>query len=81
MAAGGRKVLGVDICVSTTGIAGPTGATENKPVGLFYLGLSHGEGAYSREYFFSGNREQNKERAALAALAWVKEYLVKLNIK
>jgi len=40
MAQGGRKVLDVDICVSDTGIAGPSGATAEKPVGLFYLGLA-----------------------------------------
>ena len=40
MAEGGRKLLNVDICIADTGIAGPTGATPNKPVGLFYLGLS-----------------------------------------
>ena len=41
MAQGGRKILGVDICLSDTGIAGPTGATPGKPVGLFFIGLAH----------------------------------------
>ena len=78
MAAGGREVLAVDICVADTGIAGPTGATAGKPVGLFYVGLSHASGTESREHRFSGNREQNKQSAAEAALTWLKEYLISL---
>jgi nicotinamide-nucleotide amidase len=76
MAAGGRKVLAVDICIADTGIAGPTGATPGKPVGLFYIGLSHKGGTYSRKHIFSGGREQNKLSAAEAALSWLKEYLL-----
>ena len=76
MAAGGRKVLGVDVCLADTGIAGPTGATPGKPVGLFYIGLSHKGGTYSRRHIFSGDREQNKLSAAEAALSWLKEYLL-----
>jgi nicotinamide-nucleotide amidase len=78
MAEGGRNALGVDICISDTGIAGPTGATKNKPVGLFYLGLSHEQGTHNRKYIFQGNRDENNEKAALASLSWLKEYLVSL---
>jgi len=78
MAQGGRKLLGVDICLADTGIAGPAGATPDKPVGLFYIGLSHHDGTVSREYYFPGNREQNKQSTAEAALIWLKEYLVSL---
>ena len=78
MAQGGRKVLAVDICLADTGIAGPSGATPGKPVGLFYLGLSHQGGTFSREHNFQGNREQNKHSAAEAALGWLKEYLLSL---
>jgi nicotinamide-nucleotide amidase len=78
MAAGGRKVLGADICVADTGIAGPTGATPNKPVGLFYIGLSHKGGTFSRKHLFKGTREENKMSAAIAALEWVRELVEKL---
>ncbi|MDD5591132.1 MAG: CinA family protein [Dehalococcoidales bacterium] len=76
MALCGRVALSVDICLADTGIAGPGGAVPGKPVGLFYIGLADGAGAYSRKYNFSGDREQNKLEAAGAALAWLKEYLL-----
>jgi len=78
MAEGGKMLLGVDICIADTGIAGPGGATAGKEVGLFYLGLSHGEMTYSRKHQFRGNREQNKQSAAEEALSWLKEYLTEL---
>ena len=78
MAAGGRKALGVDICVADTGIAGPGGATPGKPVGLFYLGLSTKEGTETKKHLFTGSREENKQQAAQTALLWVLYYLKKL---
>jgi len=78
MAQGGRKILAADICLADTGIAGPSGATPEKPVGLFYIGLSHQAGTYSQKHHFQGSRKQNKRRAAEATLAWLKEYLVSL---
>ena len=75
MAAGGRKILHVDICLADTGIAGPGGATEKKPVGLFYLGLSHKDGTFNRRLNLKGDREQNRQAAVEAALVWLKEYL------
>ena len=78
LAQGGRKILAADICLADTGIAGPGGDTPGKPVGLFYIGLSHQAGAYSQKHNFQGDREQNKLDAAEAALSWLKEYLVSL---
>lgn len=78
MAEGGRKILAVDICLADTGIAGPSGATPTKPAGLFYIGLSYQAGTYSQKHNFQGDRKQNKRRAAEAALAWLKEYLISL---
>lgn len=78
MAEGGCKTLSADICVADTGIAGPGGATEGKPAGLFYIGLSHGERTLSRKHNFKGDRQQNKQSAAEAALQWLKEYLAGL---
>jgi nicotinamide-nucleotide amidase len=77
MAQGGRKLLDVHICVSDTGIAGPSGATPDRPVGLFYLGLATKDGSLCEKHVFSGNREQNKRDAAEAALNMLKQYLLR----
>ena len=79
MAEGGKKLLAVDVCLADTGVAGPGGATQEKPVGLFYLGLSARGETRSRQHNFGGDREQNKQDAAEAALQWLKEYLSGLN--
>jgi len=78
MAAGGRKILASDICLADTGIAGPTGGSAEKPVGLFYIGLSHQRGTSSQKHIFPGSREENKQAAARASLGWLKEYLTSL---
>jgi len=78
MAEGGRKALNVDICLADTGIAGPGGATQGKPVGLFYIGLSHQARTSSQKHIFQGDRDQNKKDAAEVALNWLKEYLMSL---
>jgi PncC family amidohydrolase len=75
MARGGRKLLDVDICVSDTGIAGPSGATPEKQVGLFYLGLAARDSSLSQKYVFPGNREENKRDAAEASLNMLKQWL------
>ena len=77
MAQGGRKLLDVDICVSDTGIAGPSGDTPEKPLGLFYLGLAARDERLSQKNVFQGNREGNKRDAAEAALIMVKQYLLR----
>ncbi len=77
MAKGGRKLLKVDICLSDTGIAGPTGATPGKPVGLFYIGLSAKDSSLAKEHHFHGNREENKQKAAEMALTLLIDYLQK----
>ena len=77
MAQGGRKLLDVDICVSDTGIAGPSGDTPEKPVGLFYLGLAAAGESSSQKHAFLGNREENKRDAAEAALNMLKQYLLR----
>jgi nicotinamide-nucleotide amidase len=77
MAQGGRKLLDVDICVSDTGTAGPSGATPEKPVGLFYLGLAARDENLSQKHIFPGNREENKRDAAEAVLNMLKQYLLR----
>lgn len=78
MADGVRKLMNVDIGLSTTGIAGPAGATPEKPVGLFYIGISSAFGTKAAEHVFGGDRLQNKKSAAEAALIMLREHLLKI---
>jgi len=77
MAQGGRKLLKVCACIADTGIAGPTGATSGKPVGLFYIALSTEDTNTVLKYNFQANRENNKKKATEAALTLLKKYLEK----
>lgn len=74
MAAGARDRLGADVGLATTGIAGPGGGTETKPVGLVYLALAAPDGTRVRRQQFPWDRSGNKEMAAQAALAMVWEW-------
>jgi nicotinamide-nucleotide amidase len=80
MAMGVRGAFHTDIGVSTTGIAGPTGATPQKPVGLVYIGLSYGPQTIAQKYQFADNREVNKMRSAQAALELVRRSILGLDI-
>jgi len=75
MARGARKALNVDVAVAITGIAGPSGGTPDKPVGLTYIGLNSGRGELCRKYIWKGDRRQNREKSARAALELLKEHL------
>ena len=76
MAEGIRTTAGADIGLSVTGIAGPTGGTEQKPVGLTFIAVSDQEGSECREFLFQQDRVRNKERAAQAALNLLRLHLV-----
>ena len=76
MALGVRKVLNADVGLSATGIAGPTGATEDKPVGLVYVAVAIGSKVYSKELFLGDNRHRNRIRAAQAALNMLRKELL-----
>jgi len=75
MARGIRRVIAADVGISVTGIAGPTGGTPEKPVGLVYVGLNASDAAWVERHVFDGDRLKNKERAAEAALNLVRRYL------
>lgn len=68
MADGVRKISGADIGISVTGIAGPTGGSPQKPVGLVYIGLSSVTETVAHKYQFPGGRIDIKLRASQAAL-------------
>ncbi len=75
MAEGIRKLAGTDIGLSTTGIAGPTGGTEEKPVGTLFVGLSIGEYTTCRRFLFSWDRRRMKEMSAQVALNMLRKHL------
>jgi nicotinamide-nucleotide amidase len=75
MAGGVRDVLDVDVGVATTGIAGPTGGTEEKPVGTVWLGYADGVGTRAVRRQFVEDRTLNKELFATAALDLVRRRL------
>ena len=77
MARKGRELLDTDIGVSTTGVAGPTGGSSDRPIGLFYIAVAARDGyEASRDLHWAGDRNANREHTAWAALDLVKEYLL-----
>jgi PncC family amidohydrolase len=68
MAEGARNAFGADLAVATTGIAGPGGATEHKPVGLVYIGLAGPDSVRTEEFHFPGGRAAVTDAATEAAL-------------
>lgn len=75
MARGARERLAADVAVSVTGIAGPTGGTPEKPVGLTYIHLSTPDAEHGERHLWQGTRWENKRASARAALLLVKRYL------
>jgi nicotinamide-nucleotide amidase len=73
MAEGVRRVCGVEIAVAITGIAGPSGASPNKPVGLVYWAVAHPGGTIVRERIFTGDRQMIQTLASYAALSLVRD--------
>jgi nicotinamide-nucleotide amidase len=76
MAAGTRARLGVDLAVSVTGIAGPTGGTEEKPVGTVWFAVASPAETESKRIIFLGSRREIRERAAQTALFLVNRRLL-----
>ena len=75
MARGARKLFDADIAISVSGIAGPTGGTDEKPVGTTWVGLSTNDGEWARHFVWDGDREQNKHYSSDAALQFIIDYL------
>ena len=75
MAEGVRKIAGTDLGLSSTGIAGPTGGTKEKPVGTVYIALSDSRQTICRHYSYRWDRKRNKEVFSEAALFLLKNYL------
>jgi nicotinamide-nucleotide amidase len=75
MAEGVRKLAGTDLGLSSTGIAGPTGGSPEKPVGTVYLAVADSKQTICRHYAFRWDRKRNKEVFSEAALFLLKNFL------
>ena len=76
MAKGAALISKADVTVSVTGIAGPDGGTEEKPVGLVYIGCSVCGKVTVKEYHFSGSRAKIRESTVSAALTLMRECIL-----
>lgn len=72
MAVGGKERLGVDYCVSISGIAGPDGGTEDKPVGTVWMAVAYPEGFKTKKIKLGDNRERNIQMTIFAALNFLR---------
>lgn len=79
MAHGARMTARSDIALSTTGIAGPSGGTPEKPVGLCWIGYSDSDSTFALKFNFGDNRIRFKERASQAALEMLRRKLLKMH--
>ena len=76
MAEGVRRLTGSDFSVATSGIAGPGGGSETKPVGLVWIGVSSQKGTETLKMVFRGDRKRNMERFAASALDTLRKKLI-----
>jgi len=77
MARGVRRRLKSKIGVGITGIAGPTGGTKDKPVGLVYIGIAIGGRCSVKKFLFKGNRNTVRKNACKEALIFLNDLLSK----
>jgi PncC family amidohydrolase len=75
MAEGALRAVAADIALSTTGVAGPSGGSEAKPVGTVWIGLAQRGGSDARLFKFSGDRDRVIHGGAQAALNWLRTAL------
>jgi nicotinamide-nucleotide amidase len=76
MAKGIRLNSGSDLGVAVTGIAGPDGGTEDKPVGTVFIALAAPDGCWTKRFLFRGNRNEIRVMTAWTGLDWLRRYLL-----
>jgi nicotinamide-nucleotide amidase len=80
MAEGLHRRSHCDLTVAVTGIAGPGGGSNEKPVGLVYIAIADSDGSRTEEFRFSGNRKMIRNRAAMAAINLLYDRIKKLDL-
>ena len=78
MAVGGAKAAGADVAVSITGIAGPDGGTDEKPVGLVYMACFVCGNVWVEKFHFKGNRAKIREASVAAALTLMRSCILEV---
>jgi nicotinamide-nucleotide amidase len=78
MAEGVRRISNATLGLAITGIAGPAGGSEEKPVGTVFIALASPKGTVSRRYLFMGDRSQIQTISAYTAIDWVRRYFLNL---
>jgi len=81
MAMNGRERLGVDYCLSTTGVAGPDGGSDEKPVGTIWIGIAGPNFANAYKFQFGNHRDRNIEMTVLTALNILRCAVLEINNK
>ena len=81
MALNGRKMLGIDICISISGIAGPNGGDDANPVGTVWIGIADSEGVYTKKFLLGNDRNRTIDKAVLSAENLLRCRLLKINIE
>jgi len=76
MAAGVRGVMGTDTAIATSGIAGPDGGSEEKPVGTTWICVQYGEKSYAGKYRFGGSRERIIDQASHTSLQLLRRLIL-----
>lgn len=75
MAEGIRQATGSTMGLAATGVAGPTGGSDYKPIGTVFLAMARqGASTQIRQYYFEGNRQTVREATAISLFRWVAEY-------
>ena len=80
MAEGARQRFGSDLAVATTGISGPGGGTETKPVGLVHLALASEAGVHADSFVFPLDRARHRALTGQTALDWVRRSLLGVSL-
>lgn len=74
---GALQQLNVDVAIAISGIAGPTGGTEEKPVGTVFIGVGTKDKKVVRHFVFTNNRERNIQLSAIFGLEMLRKFLLK----
>lgn len=76
MANGARNLLKTDLAIATSGIAGPDGGTDEKPVGTVWIAVASTSGVIAKKFLFEKNRDRNIRRSAMSAMSMVRKVLI-----